>query len=178
MCLRMAPRQPVPQRATSPTEESEETPIKIELKPGLRIRVKGLAHSKEMNDLEGNLLQFDATKDRWGVELENGKKVMLRMGNIVPFAAEVDPIRAGDQHHKIAMISHDPHTMRAEFFQAAKRFDYHDMMAIEKVYDTVVARLVQEGVPVQQCLAQLCTNEEAFDQAFGSAMAPFTPGFA
>ena len=68
--------------------------------------------------------------------------------------------------------------MRAEFFQAAKRFDYHDMMAIERVYDTVVARLVQEGIPVQQYLAQLCTDEEAFDQAFGSAMAPFTPGFA
>ncbi|CAK0827072.1 unnamed protein product, partial [Prorocentrum cordatum] len=73
---------------------------KIELKPGSRIQVKGLTKSTELNGLDGSLLQFDAAKCRWGVELDNGKKVMLKMGNLVPLNAEVAPIGPGDPGHE------------------------------------------------------------------------------
>ena len=42
---------------------------------------------QELNGLVGHLLKFDTVKLRWGVELENGKKVSLKMGNFVPARA-------------------------------------------------------------------------------------------
>jgi hypothetical protein len=51
---------------------------------GSKVKVNNLQNSKELNGLVGQLLEFDAVKLRWGVELENGKKVALKMGNLLP----------------------------------------------------------------------------------------------
>ena len=37
----------------------------------------------------GQLLQFDVVKLRWGVQLDNGKKVSLKMGSFLPVDVEV-----------------------------------------------------------------------------------------
>jgi Ran GTPase-activating protein (RanGAP) involved in mRNA processing and transport len=61
------------------------------LQPGSKVQLHGLTNSKELNGLTGNLLEFDATKVRWGVKLENGKQVSLKMGNLLPLSTELEP---------------------------------------------------------------------------------------
>mmetsp|Transcript_87940 Transcript_87940/g.247064 ORF Transcript_87940/g.247064 Transcript_87940/m.247064 type:complete len:639 (-) Transcript_87940:131-2047(-) len=56
----------------------------IKLENGSRVQVHGLENRKELNGLVGRALQFDAVKMRWGVELADGKKIALKMGNLIP----------------------------------------------------------------------------------------------
>eukprot|EP00929_Paragymnodinium_shiwhaense_P118838 TRINITY_DN90734_c0_g1_i1.p1 TRINITY_DN90734_c0_g1~~TRINITY_DN90734_c0_g1_i1.p1 ORF type:complete len:626 (+),score=180.08 TRINITY_DN90734_c0_g1_i1:110-1987(+) len=62
----------------------------IKLGPGSKVEVKGLENSKELNGLNGHLLQFDPVKMRWGVELETGKKVALKMANLIPLSQDLE----------------------------------------------------------------------------------------
>jgi len=66
----------------------------IKLEPGVKVQLQGLTNSKELNGLVGHLLQFDAIKMRWGVELADGKKVSLKMGNLLPLDTHVAPASA------------------------------------------------------------------------------------
>lgn len=61
------------------------------MQPGSKVQLHGLTNSKELNGLTGHLLEFDATKVRWGVKLENGKQVSLKMGNLLPLSTELEP---------------------------------------------------------------------------------------
>lgn len=63
----------------------------IKLQPGSKVQVQGLKNQKELNGLYGHLLQFDAVKLRWGVELPDGKKILLKMDNLIPVNADVLP---------------------------------------------------------------------------------------
>lgn len=63
----------------------------LKLQQGSKVQVHGLEKQKELNGLVGHLLEFDAVKMRWGVELSNGKKVSLKMGNFLPVDADVSP---------------------------------------------------------------------------------------
>lgn len=63
----------------------------LRLQPGSKVQLHGLTNSKELNGLTGHLLEFDATKVRWGVKLENGKQVSLKMGNLLPLSTELEP---------------------------------------------------------------------------------------
>lgn len=60
----------------------------VKMQMGSRVQLHNLQNSKELNGLVGKLLEFDAVKLRWGVELENGKKVALKMGNLIPLEME------------------------------------------------------------------------------------------
>mmetsp|Transcript_1308 Transcript_1308/g.2215 ORF Transcript_1308/g.2215 Transcript_1308/m.2215 type:complete len:619 (+) Transcript_1308:69-1925(+) len=63
----------------------------IQLQKGSKVQVQGLKNQKELNGLCGHLLQFDAVKLRWGVELPGGKKILLKMDNLIPVDADVLP---------------------------------------------------------------------------------------
>mmetsp|Transcript_15459 Transcript_15459/g.27417 ORF Transcript_15459/g.27417 Transcript_15459/m.27417 type:complete len:596 (-) Transcript_15459:74-1861(-) len=56
----------------------------VQMGPGVRVQVQGLQNNQELNGQTGHLLQFDPAKLRWGVELEGGKQVLLKMGNLIP----------------------------------------------------------------------------------------------
>jgi len=68
------------------TKEPPQVKLKgaVRMQKGCKVQVHNLQNSKELNGLVGQLLEFDAVKLRWGVELENGKKVALKMGNLIP----------------------------------------------------------------------------------------------
>eukprot|EP00746_Dinoflagellata_sp_MGD_P166870 gnl/MRDRNA2_/MRDRNA2_97054_c0_seq1.p1 gnl/MRDRNA2_/MRDRNA2_97054_c0~~gnl/MRDRNA2_/MRDRNA2_97054_c0_seq1.p1 ORF type:complete len:624 (+),score=116.51 gnl/MRDRNA2_/MRDRNA2_97054_c0_seq1:107-1978(+) len=63
----------------------------IRMQPGSKVQLHGLTNSKELNGLTGHLLEFDAIKVRWGVKLENGRQVSLKMGNLLPLSTELEP---------------------------------------------------------------------------------------
>lgn len=62
----------------------------LRLQKGSKVQLQGLNNSKELNGLVGHLLEFDQVKLRWGVELENGKCVALKMGNLIPLATDLE----------------------------------------------------------------------------------------
>lgn len=61
----------------------------IKLGPGVKVKVVGLQNNQDLNGQVGTLLQFDATKMRWGVELQGGKKISLKMTNLTPLDTQV-----------------------------------------------------------------------------------------
>lgn len=63
----------------------------LKLGPGSTVQVHGLKNQTELNGLHGHLLQFDAAKLRWGVQLSDGKQVSLKMGNFLPVDMTVTP---------------------------------------------------------------------------------------
>eukprot|EP00928_Gymnodinium_smaydae_P081240 TRINITY_DN64794_c0_g1_i1.p1 TRINITY_DN64794_c0_g1~~TRINITY_DN64794_c0_g1_i1.p1 ORF type:complete len:598 (-),score=170.63 TRINITY_DN64794_c0_g1_i1:66-1859(-) len=63
----------------------------VKLQKGAEVQLHGLEKSKELNGLVGKLLEFDQVKLRWGVQLPDGKKVALKMNNLLPISAEVAP---------------------------------------------------------------------------------------
>lgn len=63
----------------------------LKLEPGAKVQVRGLENQKELNGLIGQLLQFDPVKMRWGVELEGGKRISLKMNNFLPVNIEIIP---------------------------------------------------------------------------------------
>mmetsp|Transcript_65076 Transcript_65076/g.101622 ORF Transcript_65076/g.101622 Transcript_65076/m.101622 type:complete len:599 (-) Transcript_65076:10-1806(-) len=72
------------------TREAPQVKLKgaVRMQKGSKVQVNNLQNSKELNGRVGKLLEFDAVKLRWGVELENGKKVALKMGNLIPLEME------------------------------------------------------------------------------------------
>lgn len=78
----------------------------IKLGRGTRIQVQGLKNQTELNGLTGHLLEFDSVKLRWGVELPDGKKVLLKMGNLLPVGAAVEPAVTADAGPKPAVSPH------------------------------------------------------------------------
>eukprot|EP00931_Biecheleriopsis_adriatica_P103200 TRINITY_DN78065_c0_g1_i1.p1 TRINITY_DN78065_c0_g1~~TRINITY_DN78065_c0_g1_i1.p1 ORF type:complete len:576 (-),score=118.78 TRINITY_DN78065_c0_g1_i1:41-1744(-) len=69
----------------------------IQLARGTKVQVTGLQGSKELNGLIGHLLEFDAAKMRWGVELEGGKRVLLKISNLIPLNSEISAATVDEQ---------------------------------------------------------------------------------
>lgn len=67
----------------------------IRLKEGSQVQVHGLKNREELNGTVGRCLQFHADKLRWGVELPNGQQILLKMANLLPVDAAVEPATAG-----------------------------------------------------------------------------------
>lgn len=67
----------------------------IRLKEGSKVQVHGLKNREELNGKVGRCLQFEPDKLRWGVELPNGQRILLKMANLLPVDAAVEPATAG-----------------------------------------------------------------------------------
>lgn len=71
---------------------------------------------------------------------------------------------------QILPLSQSPLRSEKMFFRTAIQFQRGNLMAVEQVYDALVAKLAQDGSPVQSFLESFCSSEEAFDHACMSVM--------
>mmetsp|Transcript_19112 Transcript_19112/g.42828 ORF Transcript_19112/g.42828 Transcript_19112/m.42828 type:complete len:601 (+) Transcript_19112:75-1877(+) len=67
----------------------------IKMEPGGKVQIQGLKNQEDLNGMVGTLLEFDAAKMRWGVELAGGRRVSLKMGNLLPQGTDILPAAAG-----------------------------------------------------------------------------------
>jgi len=87
----------------------------IRMQQGTKVEVHGLEKRTELNGLIGECLQFDAAKMRWGVQLPDGSKILLKMTNLRPIDAEVsEAVQVAGEPPKAAELGADGGAPEAE----------------------------------------------------------------
>lgn len=145
----------------------------IRLKEGSKVQVHGLKNRDELNGEIGRCLQFDPEKLRWGVELPNGQKILLKMANLLPVNANVEPATIGPTGTTMPTTAADTTTSESVATQPEEA-DASVSAAGDAGKQKANRSQEEAGATRQQMAA--CTAEEPTDVQSGTPPVPCEAG--